>query len=357
MRHSVCWLVATGLGLAVPHVAVAEILREDFKVQGANGVSLAVREVRETSVDEDDKDPVILIHGARVPGIPSFDLDVAGGSLAEVLARAGHRVFIMDARGYGGSDRPGQDGPREGEPLGRSADIVEDINMVALAVEDRTDDEGAALLGWATGGHWAGMYASAYPDKVDKLVVYNSLYGAQRGHRTLGPGSNNADPNDPERFNVAAFGKYRLNTGESLMPSWDNSIPDDDKSVWRDPAVAQAYVAAALASDPTSGERLPPSFRAPSGAMADSFEIASGRKLWDARAVEAEVLIIRSGNDFWSRPEDVTLLEKDLVNADEVRAVTIDNATHYAHLDRGPYGRGVFLREVIAFLGDEDLVD
>jgi pimeloyl-ACP methyl ester carboxylesterase len=355
LRYSVGRLVAAGLGLMAPQAAAAEILREDFKVQGTDGVELAVREVRDTAVD--DEGPLILIHGARVSGIPSFDLDVAGGSLAAELARAGHRVFVMDARGYGGSDRPGQDGPREGEPLGRSADIVEDIHTVVSAVEARTADDDISLLGWATGGHWAGMYASAHPGRIDKLVVYNSLYGAHRGHKTLGPGSDNADPDDPEKFNVAEFGRYRLNTGDSLLSSWDKSIPDGDKSVWRDPAVAEAYVAAALASDPTSADRQPPSFRAPSGAMADSFEIASGKKLWDARAVEAQVLIIRSGNDFWSRPEDVTLLKQDLVNADEVRAVTFDNATHYAHLDRGPYGRDVFLREVISFLGDRDMTD
>lgn len=353
VRYSITWLVAAGLGTLAPQAAFADIVREDFKVQGVAGMALAVREVRDTSVD-DDENAIVLIHGARVSGIPSFDLDVAGGSLAAELARAGNRVFVMDGRGYGGSDRPGQDEPREGEPLGRSADIVEDIHTVVSAVEKRTDNDEISLLGWATGGHWAGMYASAYPDRIDKLVVYNSLYGAHRGHKTLGPGSNNADLDDPEKFNVAEFGRYRLNTGDSLLPSWDNSIPDGDKSVWRDPAVAEAYVAAALASDPTSAERQPRSFRAPSGAMADSFEIASGKKLWDARAVEAEVLIIRSGNDFWSRPEDVTLLKQDLVNADEVRAVTIDNATHYAHLDRG---RDAFLREVISFLGDEDLVD
>jgi hypothetical protein len=43
--------------------------------------------------------PLILLHGARVPGLASFDLAVPDGSLAEELALAGHRVFVMHARG------------------------------------------------------------------------------------------------------------------------------------------------------------------------------------------------------------------------------------------------------------------
>jgi pimeloyl-ACP methyl ester carboxylesterase len=80
--------------------------------------------------------------------------------------------------------------------------------------------------------------------------------------------------------------------------------------------------------------------------MEDSFYLASGRQLWDAASITARVLIIRSENDFWSRPEDVTALESHLVNAAEVRSVTIPGATHYVHLDRAERGRSQFIAEV-----------
>jgi pimeloyl-ACP methyl ester carboxylesterase len=227
---------------------------------------------------------------------------------------------------------------------------VRDIGAVAAAVEARTGAGRVALLGWAVGGHWAGMYASRNPEEVSHVVIYNALYGAHAGHATLGPGSDMADPNDPNRFNAAKFGAYRTSTAASLLPSWDRTIPAEDKSVWRDPAVVSAYQAAALASDPTSSSRNPPSFRAPSGALADSFELAAGRKLWNAGSITARVLVIRSENDFWSRPEDVTTLKADLTNAAMVRAVTIPSATHFVHLDRQEYGRGAFLAEVTRFL-------
>lgn len=141
-----------------------------------------------------------------------------------------------------------------------------------------------------------------------------------------------AGPNNPDQFNIERFGAYRLNTAASLLPS--RSIPVEDKVAWHDPKVAEAYQAAAVASDPTSASRNPPSFRAPSGAMADSFELASGRKLWDAGPITAHVLVIRSGNDFWSRPEDVTTLAQGLWQAASVRTITIPEATQYVHLDR-----------------------
>jgi pimeloyl-ACP methyl ester carboxylesterase len=66
--------------------------------------------------------------------------------------------------------------------------------------------------------------------------------------------------------------------------------------------------------------------------------------------ITARVLILRSERDFWSRPEDVTTLERDLKNAASVRAVTIPDATHYVHLDRAEKGRAAFMAEVGRFL-------
>ena len=327
----------------------AEIERHHFDVQSEPGIELQVREVTDPQA-ADDKPPVILLHGARTPGAASFDLPVDGGSLAADLARAGHRVFVMDARGYGGSTRIGQDGARQGAPLVNSYEVVRDIHAVVEAVKERTAASEAALLGWATGGHWAGMYASLYPDTVNHLVIYNALYGAHDGHEHLGRGTFMSDPNDPDRFNTERFGAYRLNTAASLLPSWDRAIPVEDKTEWRDPEVAAAYQQAALASDPTSQNRNPPSFRAPSGAMEDSFYLALGRQLWDAASITGRVLIIRSENDFWSRPEDMVALQSHLINAAEVEAVTIPNATHHVHLDRGEKGRDAFLKAVTVFL-------
>ncbi|AWT56491.1 alpha/beta hydrolase [Mycolicibacterium smegmatis] len=316
--------------------STGELSRTDTRVGSAPGVEVAVRALRTESAD---RVPVILLHGARVPGIASFDLPVPGYSLAEDLVRAGHPTFIMDARGYGGSSRPAEmDGdPGTGRPLVRSNEVVEDIHAVVEHVAATTGAERVALVGWATGGHWAGMYAATHPDRVSHLVIYNSLYGAADGHPTLAVF-------DPES------GPYRLSDGPSLLTSWDRSIPASDVTLWRDPRVAEAYQREALASDPTSESRTPASFRAPNGAMEDSHYLATGRQLWDASLITAETLIIRSELDFWSRPEDVEDMRRHLVHAAGVRTVVLPQATHYVHLDRPERGRDQFLGALLDFL-------
>lgn len=335
------------------------IARDDFSVTTADGVRIFVRELRPVgdtgapSAPEAPRtpSPVVLVHGARVPGIGSFDLPVPGGSLAADLAAAGHIVYVMDARGYGASDRP----PEMDEPAGaypplvRVPEVARDLAAVVEAARGRSGYERAALLGWATGGMWAGYYATLRPETVSRLILYNTLYQSP-DHPSLGAGSDLEDPNQAGRFDVAGIGAYRLSTAASLTVGWDRSIPLEDKAAWRDPAVADAYVAAALASDPTSRERTPRSFRSPSGALEDSFYQALGRQLWDASLVRAPTLVIAAERDFWSQPVDRERLVAHLSHAPS-RSVVIPNATHWAHLDRPERGREQFLAEVLGWLG------
>ena len=244
------------------------LVRSDFPVTTIDGQTIHVREIRPP--DGPGEEPLILVHGARVPGIASFDLDVPHGSLAADLAsRLGRTVYIMDARGYGGSsrsvamDKP----PGESPPLSRAYEVVRDIDAVVREALRRNGGTRVGLFGWATGGMWAAYYASLWPDRVGHLVMLNTLYGGASEHPAIGPGSPISDPEHPDRFTPDAGG-YALNDSASLLPSWDRSIPSTDKADWRDPAVAEAYAKAALQSDPLSDRHSPPAFRAPTRAYA-----------------------------------------------------------------------------------------
>jgi pimeloyl-ACP methyl ester carboxylesterase len=326
-------------------------MRADFFVPVEAGVRIFVREVR---AGHPAGVPVVLVHGARVPGLASFDLEAAAGSLAQDLAEAGHAVFIFDARGYGRSSRPAamDEPPQPSFPLTRSNEVVRDLAGVVEEVRHRIQAGQVAVVGWATGGMWAGHYASLYPERVSHLVFYNALYGGHDGHPVLGRGSANEDRHHPGRFNTESARSYQFHTAQSLSPSWDGSIPGRDPSGWRDPRVLEAYVSAALASDPTSYDRTPPSFRAPSGAMEDSFLLATGHQVFDASTITGRVLIMRSERDFWSRRQDAARLEQDLHRAANVRNLVIPNATHYVHLDRSEAGRSRFLSELLSFMAD-----
>lgn len=339
------------LAAFAPPAAAADVARRDFHVSTVDGVRIHVREV---AVPGDRAGaPLILIHGARVPGVASFDLPVAGGSLAADLAeRSGRPVYVMDARGYGGSERPAAMSrpPGESQPLSRAYEVVRDIDAVVDAV--RREDEPVALLGWATGGMWMAFHASLHPRKVGHLITLNALYGGSAGHDMLGAGSDTADPARPDRLNPD-IGGYAFSSAASLFGGWNRSIPLQDKDAWRDPAVAAAYAEAALASDPESIRRDPPAFRHPKGATEDSFYQAAGRRLFDASSITARVLLVHSGRDFWSRPEDVEAFVHDAVHSRGVRVLELPEATHFVHLDRAERGRGRLLDAVVDFLAED----
>lgn len=325
--------------------------RQDFYIPEGMDIKIFVRELATPDLLQ-DAPAILLIHGARVPGVASFDLQVPRGSLAADLASRGFSVYVMDVRGYGASTRPAaMTEPPEGkEALVRSNDAAHDIAAVVDWICNRRHIPKVALFGWATGGQWAGYYASVFPDKVSALILLNSLYGGSSVHAMLGHHSDMEDPQHEGQFNRASCGSYRLNTEKSLFGIWDRSIPAENKDSWRDPVVAKAYGDAALASDSTSNTRTPPSFRSPCGALEDSFYLAIGRQLWDASLVTAPTLVLASERDFWSRPEDRELLRNHLVHAPRVKIVLLKGATHFVHLDRPEHGRQQLIDEVVGWV-------
>lgn len=330
---------------------VQEVRRRDQFVPNTDGLPLFLREV--SVVDLASSAPaVLLIHGARVAGVASFDLPVAGGSLAEDLARAGLRVFVGDLRGYGRSGFPAEmDQPAElHPPLVRVRDAARDIESLVDRIREEYGLEHVSLLGWATGGMWCGYLATVAPEKIDRLILHNTIY-CSPGHPTLGAGSSLEDPEHAGRF-TPDIGAYRYNDGAGLLRGWDASAPDGDPDAWCDPAIKRAYVTEALAEDPTSGERDPASFRAPSGALEDSFYQCLGRQLWDASLIESPTLVIRSERDFWSQPVDCERLMSHLVHAASATAVSIPNASHWVHLERPEAGRTQFLEAIQRALCD-----
>ena len=105
-----------------------------------------------------------------------------------------------------------------------------------------------------------------------------------------------------------------------------------------------------LAADPGAPPQRPPAVRVPTGPLADAFEVTTGRQAWDAGLIQAPALIVFAERDFWSRAEDRDCLQAHLVNAGEVKVVTLPGATHYAHLDCPERGRQALIDALKAFL-------
>src|SRR5215472_10691688 len=169
IRHFLLAVVILSTAGATP--SRPDVQRQDFFVKSDPGIRLFVRELRSGSGVGGGKS-ILLVHGARVPGLASFDLPVPGGSFAADLAQLGFDVYVMDVRGYGRSTRPKEmdDPPNSHPPLVRSDEAVRDIAAVVDAIRRRRHVAQVALFGWATGGQWAGYYASLYPDKISALI-------------------------------------------------------------------------------------------------------------------------------------------------------------------------------------------
>ncbi|HXH07214.1 MAG TPA: alpha/beta fold hydrolase [Vicinamibacterales bacterium] len=321
------------------------IFREDAFVSSDPGVVLFVRHVRGARADGV---PILLVHGGGGASLAAFDLSVPGYSVAADLAGAGHPVYLMDVRGFGLSSRlPALDEPADRHPpLVPAAEAARDIAAVVEWIQRRHAGRRVALIGWASDGHWAGLYTTRHNEKVSHLILLNTLYGVAA---PWGLARAFEDPERPGSFN-RRNAAYREADREALLAAWTRAIPTDAKEQWRHPAVAELYAWTAIASDPTSGARVPPSLRVPGAFREEAYHLARGRKYWEASDIRVPVLVLRGEHDHWSRPEDVEALEADLVNAPVVRTVTIPGATHFLFLDRPERGRQACLREIMSFL-------
>lgn len=116
------------------------------------------------------------------------------------------------------------------------------------------------------------------------------------------------------------------------------------KGEWRAPAVEQAYrkYSSSFGAD-TSVMKVPGGYRE------ESFYMSLGKKYWDARDITIPALIIRTELDFWSRPEDIEAIEKDMVNSPHSKFITIPG-THYVFLDKPERRRQKLLVSMVEFL-------
>ncbi|MGB3470362.1 MAG: alpha/beta hydrolase [Erythrobacter sp.] len=319
-------------------VAYAAPERSDFYVESEDELSIFVRRISDDKAGA-NLGPLLLVNGGRPGALSSWDVDVPGPSTAALFAEAGHSVYLMDVRGFGRSNFTDEmrDGAEAGPIAVRSYEVVRDIKAVLSAIRSRHgDDVAVAAMGWATGSQWLGHYASLYPKEIDNLIFYQAAYGGEPGGW---PFQGIAEEDDPAQLDRARFTAFRCSTSEQVVGRLANETDNQD--------FLDRYVELAMEGDELSETRSPPCFRFPSGPLADTLLMVNGRSLYDAGSIESRVLILRSENDFWSRPQDVEALQNELDRAASVSFVELTGVSHYAHLI--PEERRAFLNAVLNF--------
>ncbi|HKA42538.1 MAG TPA: alpha/beta hydrolase [Burkholderiales bacterium] len=341
----------TGLLACVPVAVLAQarIVKQDYHIDAIDpGIRLFVRmKMAEGSTRFTDDNIVVFLHGATYPSTPDFDLEYKDYSWADWMASRGYVVYMVDYRNYGYSTREkAMDEPAAGNrPVTRSYLAIRDIGALVDHIRAKHKVRKVSLIGWSWGAMLGGYYTSLHSENVRKLVLYAPAYGFPL-HTNLGPGSGLQNKRKPYEFNYGA-GAYRTNSAAQNQGRWDGEIPVQDKSEYREQAVVDAFAAAALMTDPTSGTRNPPALRAPNGVLEDTFYQSTGRPIWNASSIYVPTLVIAGEYDTWSYPEDREGLMRDLTNAPAKRHVLIRDATHFVLFEKK---RFEFFDEILKFL-------
>src|SRR5712692_5070134 len=184
---------AAGLGIGAA-IAGGTALAEPAAVSGGSDtlwsgeyrakkgeVSLYLYRKRLAAPKAGDKPlPVLfLVHGSSISARSTFDLTVTGAgeySLMNVFARYGYDVWTMDHEGYGRSSRT----------AGNSdiASGIEDLKVATELVARETRRTKFHFFGTSSGGIRASAFATAKPDRVDRLVLSAYTYKGE-GSPTL----------------------------------------------------------------------------------------------------------------------------------------------------------------------------
>lgn len=330
-------MVASGQGNA--------IVKEEFLVQGRDqGVKLFVREKRLENLPKITRDNVVLfVHGIPSPASIVFDLSVPGYSWLDYVAERGFDGFTLDIRGFGRSTRPPEmkDPVGQNLPLVRADQVMRDIDATVDYIRSKRKVDKVSLVGWSIGASWCALYATLHPEKVNKLVMFGAIYGKNPTYvKAFG------DPTNPDRP-YHEMGAYRYVSRREILEGWDAWIKPELRDVWREKDVADAWVDALIASDPTAKQRSPESIQVPNGPYIDWHEVHAGRSLFDPAKIKAPTLMVRGSAEEMISSEAADDLLQKLTGAQYKRRLDIGDSTHYALLEKN---RLQLYRGVQAFL-------
>jgi pimeloyl-ACP methyl ester carboxylesterase len=297
------------------------------------GLSLFLRHL-EPARSGAHRGPVLYVHGATFPSAQSIAHRFDGRSWRDALCEAGYDVWSFDFLGFGGSDRyPAMKEPATSQvPLCCAADAAKQIDATVRFILERTKFGRLSIVSHSWGGTPACLFAGAYPDFIDRLVLFAPI-GVREGPNQAMPPA------------------WRDVTLEEQWTRFVEDVPSNEAAVlsrrhfdeW-----GQAY----LASDPESLSRTPPAVRVPNGPTADNLAAFAGQGAYDPALVRAPVAIIRGAWDHLVTDADAHRLFEAFENSPSRRDVKISRGTHLMHLEAM---RLALWRETIAFLDGNDV--
>jgi pimeloyl-ACP methyl ester carboxylesterase len=321
----------------VPSAADAQsVVAENFMIPAADsGIKLFVRNKHLEGHDRYAAERIVLfIHGATYPSETVFDLDLPGGSWADLAARKGYDVYMVDVRGYGGSTRPpAMDAPPDqNPPIARTTDAVKDVSSAVDFILKRRGVAKLNLVGWSWGTTLMAGYTTNNNDKVNKLVLYAPLWMLKEPPPFSGSGA----------YRTASYQQVR-GRGVRGIPS--QLVEEISPTGWFD-----KWWQAALASDPVGAKQNPPVIRAPNGVLKDVVEYwGVGKATYEPEKIRVPTLLILGE---WDQDTPLFMAQevfKKLVNTPYKRQVTLGQGTHTIALEKS---RMQLINQIQSFLDE-----
>ena len=184
---------------------------------------------------------VLMVHGGFSPATLAFDVPYRDYSWMERLAREGFDVFAMDMTGYGRSSRPMMDdpcnliaahqkplmgttlpapcAPKYPHELVNSDSETADINAVVDFIRRLRGVDKVSLLGWSGGGIRTGTFATRYPEKVDRYVIWASSNYSRKNPDAAPP---LPKAGAPMQFQTRAVGVDKRWLGTRSAKAWSS---------------------------------------------------------------------------------------------------------------------------------------
>jgi pimeloyl-ACP methyl ester carboxylesterase/heme-degrading monooxygenase HmoA len=293
-----------------------EIIRTDSHI---SGLKIALTRVAPAIVSNDYA--VLFLHGASFPSALAFGFKMNNYSWMDNLRENGYDVYALDFLGYGNSDRypEMETNLSAGKPVGRALDVYKDVDKAIDFIIRKTGKPKVFLIGHSWGGSVAALYATKFPDKIAKLVLFAAITHRQ----------------DTAAIEKIA-GSYEMLTPEQRITSMKNLTPEE-KECQLEPEVFKTWGSTWLRSDTLAAKFKSNSIRFPSGPSQDVEDMLSSKPYYTAGSIRAPTLVIRGEWDLYPDNADAERLFKTLDNAPYKKYVVIEKGTHVVHLEKSRY--------------------
>lgn len=261
---------------------------------------------------------VLMLHGSSFPSAQSFGFRMNNYSWMDHLSENGYEVYALDFLGYGNADRYPEieEGAVAGELLGRAETVYKDVDKAVDFILKRTGQSKVYLIGHSWGASVAVLYATKFPDKLARLVLFASI--TERAGTT--------DARIIKHRYEQMTARERIAAMKSLTP--------EGKACRLEPEISAAWEA--LWED-----------RFPSGPLQDMEDLLHGKAYYSPAELTMPVLLIRGEWDQYPDAADAERLFRAMEQSPQKKYVVIEKGTHVMHLEKS---RHQLYEETLHFL-------